>query len=118
MGSAKKKPDYIFSVSWEVCNKIGGIYTVLSTQAKTLKEESGATLIYIGPDFWEGKYNPLFIEDESLYPMWRNHVRDTDGVPVRTGYWNIPGRPVVFLVDLMSFYSFKNEIYGRAWELF
>ena len=118
MGSAKKKPDYIFSVSWEVCNKIGGIYTVLSTQAKTLKEESGATLIYIGPDFWEGKYNPLFIEDESLYPMWRNHVRDTDGVPVRTGYWNIPGRPVVFLVDFMSFYSFKNEIYGRAWELF
>lgn len=31
-------PDYIFEASWEVCNKVGGIYTVLSTRAKTLQE--------------------------------------------------------------------------------
>ena len=114
----KKKPDFIFSVSWEVCNKIGGIYTVLSTQAKTLKEESGATLIYVGPDLWEGKNNPLFIEDKSLYSIWKDYARDTDGIPVRTGYWNVPGRPIVFLVDFMANYSMKNSIYGRAWELF
>ena len=118
MSSAKRKPNYIFSVSWEVCNKIGGIYTVLSTQAKTLKEESGATLIYVGPDIWEGKNNPLFIEDKSLYAIWKDYARDTDGIPVRTGYWNVPGRPIVFLVDFMANYSLKNSIYGRAWELF
>ena len=118
MSSAKRKPNYIFSVSWEVCNKIGGIYTVLSTQAKTLKEESGATLIYVGPDLWEGKNNPLFIEDKSLYAIWKDYARDTDGIPVRTGYWNVPGRPIVFLVDFMANYSLKNSIYGRAWELF
>ena len=118
MGSAKRKPNFIFSVSWEVCNKIGGIYTVLSTQAKTLKEESGATLIYVGPDVWEGKNNPLFIEDKSLYELWKDYARDTDGIPVRTGYWNIPGRPIVILVDFMANYSLKNSIYGRAWELF
>ena len=118
MSSTKRKPDYIFSVSWEVCNKIGGIYTVLSTQAKTLKEESGATLIYVGPDLWEGKNNPLFIEDKSLYDLWKDYARDTDGIPVRTGYWNIPGRPIVILVDFMANYSMKNSIYGRAWELF
>ena len=118
MSSAKRKPNYIFSVSWEVCNKIGGIYTVLSTQAKTLKEESGATLIYVGPDLWEGKNNPLFIEDKSLYAIWKDYARDTDGIPVRTGYWNVPGRPIVFLVDFMANFSFKNSIYGRAWELF
>ena len=118
MSSTKRKPSYIFSVSWEVCNKIGGIYTVLSTQAKTLKEESGATLIYVGPDLWEGKNNPLFIEDKSLYNLWKDYARDTDGIPVRTGYWNIPGRPIVFLVDFMANYSMKNSIYGRAWELF
>jgi len=122
MGSTKntnkRKPDFIFSVSWEVCNKIGGIYTVLSTQAKTLKEESGATLIYVGPDVWEGKNNPLFIEDKNLYAIWKDYARDTDGIPVRTGYWNVPGRPIVFLVDFMANYSMKNSIYGRAWELF
>ncbi|MBR4810691.1 MAG: glycogen/starch synthase [Bacteroidaceae bacterium] len=105
-------------MSWEVCNKIGGIYTVLSTQAKTLKEESGATLIYVGPDLWEGKNNPLFIEDKSLYDLWKDYARDTDGIPVRTGYWNVPGRPIVILVDFMANYSMKNSIYGRAWELF
>lgn len=118
MGSTNRKPDFIFSVSWEVCNKIGGIYTVLSTQAKTLKEESGATLVYVGPDLWEGKNNPLFIEDKSLYSIWKDYVRETDGIPVRTGYWNIPGRPIVFLVDFMAFYSIKNIVYGKAWELF
>ena len=122
MGSTKntnkRKPDFIFSVSWEVCNKIGGIYTVLSTQAKTLKEESGATLIYIGPDVWEGKHTPLFIEDKSLYAIWKDYARDTDGISVRTGYWNVPGRPIVFLVDFMTNYSMKNSIYSRAWELF
>ena len=118
MGSTKRKPSFIFSVSWEVCNKIGGIYTVLSTQARTLKEESGATLIYVGPDVWEGKHNPLFIEDKSLYAIWKDYARDTDGLKVRTGYWNIPGKPIVFLVDFMTMFPLKNSIYGRAWELF
>ncbi len=114
----KRKPNFIFSVSWEVCNKIGGIYTVLSTQAKTLKEESGATLIYVGPDLWEGKNNPLFVEDKSLYAIWKDVARENDGILVRTGYWNIPGRPIVFLVNFMASYPLKNTIYGRAWELF
>ncbi len=118
MSSTNRKPSYIFSVSWEVCNKIGGIYTVLSTQAKTLKEESNATLIYVGPDLWEAKNNPLFIEDKSLYSLWKDYARDTDGIPVRVGYWNIPGRPIVILVNFMASYSLKNQIYGRAWELF
>ena len=118
MSSTKRKPNYIFSVSWEVCNKIGGIYTVLSTQAKTLKEESGATLIYVGPDVWEGKHNPLFVEDKSLYSIWKDYARDTDGLKVRVGYWDIPGRPIVFLVDFMTMFPLKNSIYSRAWELF
>ena len=118
MSSTKRKPNYIFSVSWEVCNKIGGIYTVLSTQAKTLKEESGATLIYVGPDVWEGKHNPLFVEDKSLYAIWKDYARDTDGLKVRVGYWDIPGRPIVFLVDFMTMFPLKNSIYSRAWELF
>ena len=30
------KPDFVFEISWEVCNKIGGIYAVLSTKAKSM----------------------------------------------------------------------------------
>ena len=48
-------PDYIFEASWEVCNKVGGIYTVLSTRAKTLQEAFKDKVFFIGPDFWAGK---------------------------------------------------------------
>ena len=45
-------PDYVFESSWEVCNKVGGIYTVLSTRAKTLQEMMNDRIIFIGPDCW------------------------------------------------------------------
>lgn len=41
MGVHNLSPGYIFESSWEVCNKVGGIYTVLSTRAKTLHEKFG-----------------------------------------------------------------------------
>ena len=55
-------PDYVFEASWEVCNKVGGIYTVLSTRAKTLQERLRNRIIFVGPDIWQGKENPTFIE--------------------------------------------------------
>ena len=47
MGKELIKPDYIFESSWEVCNKVGGIYTVLSTRAKTLQESMKDQIIFI-----------------------------------------------------------------------
>lgn len=66
---AKKQlmPDYIFESSWEVCNKVGGIYTVLSTRAKTLQEVLQDKIIFIGPDFWKESESPYFKEDQRLF---------------------------------------------------
>ncbi|HZK03419.1 MAG TPA: glycogen/starch synthase [Bacteroidaceae bacterium] len=111
-------PNYIFIVSWEVCNMVGGIYTVLSTQAKMLAEKSGATLVYIGPDFQKDQYNPLFEEDRALYSTWLNSVWKSQGLAVRVGRWRIPGKPIVFLIDFQPYYAMKNIIYKKAWELF
>ena len=118
MADPRIRPDYIFSVSWEVCNKVGGIYTVLSTQAKTLKESSGATLIYIGPDLWKGKDNPLFTEDPGLYGAWLANAGRNEGLSVRVGRWNIPGNPIVFLVDFQQYFNIKDLLYSSAWELY
>ncbi|MCD8164799.1 MAG: glycogen/starch synthase [Bacteroides sp.] len=109
-------PDYIIESSWEVCNKVGGIYTVLSTRANTLQQEFKDKLIFVGPDFRAGKENPLFIESDHLYLDWRDHTRDQDGLKVRVGRWNIPGEPVVFLVDFTPFFEQKDEIYTEAWN--
>ena len=110
-------PDYIFEVSWEVCNKVGGIYTVLSTRAKTILEKTGAQLIFIGPDVWKDTENPLFKEDKRLLAGWRKKATE-EGLEIRIGRWNIPGNPIAVLVDFTPYYNIKNEIYAEAWNLF
>lgn len=117
MGKEKLFPDYIFESSWEVCNKVGGIYTVLSTSAKTLKEKLQDQLIFIGPDCWRDKVNPYFSRDNALYADWQKQAAE-DGLKVKVGRWNIPGEPVAILVDFTPYYAIKNEIYSKLWENF
>lgn len=108
-------PDLIFEVSWEVCNKVGGIYTVLSTHASTLQSKMGKNLIFIGPDIWKNKNNDTFIEDCSLYKEWQVAASKAK-IPIRIGKWDIPGSPIVLLVDFSQMYKQKNDIYAWGWE--
>lgn len=110
-------PDYLFEISWEVCNKVGGIYTVVSTKARTISEIENLTAIYIGPDLWKGKDNPLFTEDKRLWSAWRKKVCNGK-MAVRCGYWEIPGRPKVILVDYTGYMEEKDTIYANLWNDF
>ena len=107
-------PDYIFEASWEVCNKVGGIYTVLSTRANTLQVKFRDRILFIGPDF--GGDNPLFIESKNLCSAWKKHAVEDEHLSVRVGRWKIPGEPIVILVDFKSLYAIKNEIYTEMWN--
>ncbi len=115
MEKEQLKPDYIFESSWEVCNKVGGIYTVLSTRAKTLQDRMQDRIIFIGPDFWKEKVCPYFKEDKALFAEWQWKAKE-EGLRVRVGRWTIPGEPVAILVDFEPFFEKKNEIYGWLWE--
>ena len=115
-------PDYIFESSWEVCNKVGGIYTVLSTRAKTLQKILQDKIIFIGPDCWKEKESPYFKEDKSLFADWQREAKEGNrelglpGLRVRVGRWTVPGTPIAILVDFQPFFEKKNEIYGWLWE--
>ena len=115
MKEKRLAPKYIFESSWEVCNKVGGIYTVLSTRAKTLQEQLHDKLIFIGPDFWIDKENPLFKENKQLLAKWRKAAK-SEGLDIRVGRWQIPGEPIAVLLDFSSFFEKKNEIYAWAWD--
>ena len=117
MSVKKATPDHIIEVSWEVCNKVGGIYTVLSTRAKTILTQTNAQLMFIGPDLWKETENPLFKEDKRLLAGWRKKATE-EGFEIRIGRWNIPGEPIAVLVDFTPYYNIKNEIYAEAWNLF
>lgn len=109
------KPDYIFESSWEVCNKVGGIYTVLSTRAKTLQDVLGDKLIFIGPDCWGEKKNPYFINDNNVLADWRVQA-ESERLKVKIGRWDIPGKPIAILVDFSDYYCKKDEIYTELWN--
>ena len=108
-------PDFIFESSWEVCNKVGGIYTVLSTRAQTLQSVFTDKVIFIGPDVWKGNQCQYFKEDKTLFKEWKANCKSS-GLSVRIGRWNIPGSPIAILVDFTPYFEHKNELYGWLWE--
>ena len=108
-------PDYIFESSWEVCNKVGGIYTVLSTRANTLQQEMQDEVFFIGPDVWHENACPYFKEDAKLLADWKKTATE-EGLKVKVGRWTVPGNPIAILVDFQKYYEKKNEIYGWLWE--
>lgn len=112
--------DLLVNTSWEVCNKIGGIYAVLSTQAASLHKLYRDNVVYLGPDVWKigNTQSPYFEEDNSILKDWPGHSSLPFGISVRTGRWNVPGRPIAILIDFTPMYAVKDEFYGRMWQLY
>ena len=110
-----QKPDFLFEVSWEVCNKVGGIHTVLSTKAATIARELGDKYILIGPDINREGANPEFIEDSNMLREWKQMLY-SQGYRVKIGRWNVEGEPVAILVDFSSLISKKDDILKFLWE--
>lgn len=109
-------PNFLFEVSWEVCNKVGGIYAVLSTKAATLQNKLGDGLVFIGPDVWFDNESPFFDEEANTTLADWAKCANAEGLKVRVGRWKVPGEPQVVLVDFRPFYAQKNAIYGMMWE--
>ena len=118
MDNTTTTPEYLFESSWEVCNKVGGIYTVLSTKAHTLQQSFKDKLIFIGPDVWANTNAPDFIEDDVLFTDWKTHAKTTDNLKVKVGRWNVPGTPPVILVDFKPFFKERDSFFYSMWESF
>jgi glycosyltransferase involved in cell wall biosynthesis len=112
------KPDFVFEASWEVCNKVGGIYTVLSTKAKTMKNLYGDNILFVGPLCQPADNNIWFREDNSLLAKWKQNLLDTTGLTVKTGKWQIPGEPTAALVDFSALAPKQNSIFTQMWNHF
>ena len=115
MSNARLAPDFLFEASWEVCNKVGGIHTVISTKAQTVTRKFGDRYILIGPDLSHEGTNPEFEEDQTLLKAWRQAVY-SEGLRIRIGRWKIKGEPLAVLVDFTSLIPRKDEILTKLWE--
>ena len=115
MSNVNLTPDYLFEVSWEVCNKVGGIHTVIASKAPTVKELLGDNYITIGPDFSQDAANPEFKEDATLLAALRETLY-AKGIRVRIGRWMIDGNPIAILIDFKSFFNQKDAILKQLWD--
>lgn len=111
-------PDYIFETSWEVCNRVGGIYAVLSTRAASMQAEHPDKVFFFGPDF--GDHSDIYFkEDKSLLKDWSLVIGNCSlDIPVRIGRWQVPGEPIAILLKFDALWAHKDEIYAWAWDKF
>lgn len=118
MNELVKTPEFLFESSWEVCNKVGGIYTVLSTKAHTLQQIFNDKVIFIGPDVWGDAAILDFEEDSELFSDWKGHAETTDNLKIKVGRWKVPGLPPVILVDFKPFFAERDAFFYSMWEQF
>lgn len=109
---------YILETSWEVCNRVGGIYAVLSTRAASMQRIAKDQVVFFGPDL-ENIYgaapSPYFREEENLLPEWRKKA-EKEGLKVRIGRWTVPGEPIAVLVNFSELFATKDSIYAHVFE--
>jgi len=117
MPNVRSVPDYVIESSWEVCNKVGGIYTVLSTKAETLQCLYPDRVLFIGPDLTGRSPQPAFIESTTLLASWKQQA-ELDGLTLRIGRWDIPGSPIAVLIRYEHVYARKETIYTDVWKWF
>ena len=114
--TSKLEPDYIFETSWEVCNKVGGIYAVLSTRAASMQKEHPNKVIFFGPDF--GDHSDIYFrEDKKLLADWQRFAKkQATPFAFRIGRWDVPSQPIAILLKFDHIWVHKNDIYAWAWE--
>ncbi|MDR2448631.1 MAG: alpha-glucan family phosphorylase [Prevotellaceae bacterium] len=114
----KMQPDFLFETSWEICNKVGGIYTVVATKALNMEKDLKNNHILIGPDVWrDTERNPDFEEDPRLLRSWKAQAAQ-EGLRIRVGRWNVAGQPIAVLVDYTTFIPKKDEVFAKFWEVY
>ncbi len=109
-----QKKLHLFEVSWEVCNKVGGIYEVVASKAHLADQAFKGAYILLGPDT---RHNTEFTEtDEPFWDAIRYPLKE-QGLRCRFGRWEIPGRPRVILVDFKGRHD-SNLLLHQLWERF
>lgn len=114
----KPKADIFFEISWETCNKVGGIFTVLSSKAKQMQKHYKNGYFLIGP-YFEEKSRTVF-KEENASEEYKNIFEQLkkEGIICHFGSWLIEGEPKVILIDFSNLWPQINNIKKELWDKF
>ncbi len=110
-------PSTVFEVSWEVCNKVGGIYQVVKSKADLLRRRY-SNYICVGPYF----ANQAQFEFQQLAapPEYKAAFEELEheGISCLYGKWLIRGEPITILIKLERERIDENAVKKELWERF
>jgi phosphorylase/glycogen(starch) synthase len=122
MGETQKKQITVFEVSYEICNKYGGIYTVVTSKMARMME-SIQNYIAIGP-YYEKNAMLEFMEEKAAANFKKafSNLNRKYGIKCRMGKWTIRGQrilevtPQTILIDPAGYRKRINDIKSELWE--
>jgi glycogen(starch) synthase len=106
----------LFEVAWEVCNQVGGIYTVIRSKVPSMVEEWGENYCLIGPYFPQTASIEFerIDEDESIFSRVAQNLRN-QGIDAFYGRWLVTGNPNIILVDFQQALSKIDQLKFDLW---
>ncbi len=110
-----KKADILFEVSWEVCNKVGGIYTVVKSKAAKMIEAYGDNYFLVGPYFASGAIGQFQEELPNEFCKATFEEMKEIGIICHFGRWLTEGFPFVILIDFVNYRQRMNDIKRELW---
>jgi len=108
---------FVFEASWEVCHKVGGIYTVVRSKAALLNS-AYPNYFLIGPYFKDHAESDL-VEEQA--PREFSEVIDElkkEGIVCHYGRWQIKGNPRTILIDFSGYWPKKDEFKKMLWDAY
>ncbi len=106
---------FVFELSWEVCHKVGGIYTVVTSKAALLNNEY-PNYFLVGPYFEQSAETDLI--EETLPHGFQEVFEELkkEGIVCHYGRWQIKGSPRTILIDFSKYLPKKDEIKSKLWN--
>ncbi|MBI2548597.1 glycosyltransferase [Candidatus Woesearchaeota archaeon] len=108
---------YLFEVSWEVCNKVGGIYTVVKTKAGLLNKLYPQYYL-IGPYFEDKAKVEMNECPAPAFCQEAVSVLKQQGIRCYFGKWQVRGEPSVILIDFHGLLPQKDAIKRKLWDTY
>ena len=113
-----KKPTLLFELAWEVCNQVGGIYTVIRSKVPAMVEQWGEDYCLIGPYVAASaivEFEPIKVLDDSIFAKTVASMRAM-GHEVHYGHWLVTGRPKIILFDFKPMIAQVDDLKFKLWE--
>ena len=106
----------LFEIAWEVCNQVGGIYTVIRSKVPSMVDRWHGRYCLIGP-YNQATASVEFEEAPLTGAIGQavKQLRDL-GVGAHYGRWLVTGRPNVVLLDYLSIFNRLHEIKFYLWK--